>query len=472
MLSDVQKDPSIALRKNPILSVFSLVMINVIAVGSLRTLPISATYGAPLLFYYLLCGLLFFIPVALVTAELATAWPKSGGIYVWVREAFGPRWAFFVVWIQWIYNVVWYPTILGFVAATAAYVIDPALANNQWYVLSTVLIVFWLATAVNCGGMHLSSAVSTVGSIIGTLFPMLVIIGLGCYWWMEGRPTQISLSWEAVIPTIERPSDLVLMTGILFGLIGLEMSAVHAQEVKNPEKNYPKALLYSVMLILGSLILASWVIAAVVPHPDLNLVTGMLQAFQLFFDTFGIGMMTPWMALFMILGALGAVVTWIVGPTKGLLAAADDRNLPAWLARRNKRGMPVAILVTQAVIVSLLSFGYLLLPTVVASYWALTALTAILALLMYVLMFMAAIKLRYKYPTIKRPYRIPGVRNLGMWLVGLVGGIFSLLAMILCFWPPSEVAVGSTFEYVALLIGGTLLAGVPVLFLSKKKGSD
>jgi hypothetical protein len=89
---------------------------------------------------------------------------------------------------------------------------------------------------------------------------------------------------------------------------------------------------------------------------------------------------------------------------------------------------------------------------------------------MYVLMFMAAIKLRYKYPKIERPYRIPGPGNSGMWLIGLIGGGFSLLGMFLCFWPPSEVAVGNIVEYVALLIGGTLLAGVPVLFLSKKKG--
>lgn len=348
--------------------------------------------------------------------------------------------------------------------------IDPSLVNNQFYILSVVLVVFWLATIVNCGGMHLSSWVSTVGSIVGTLFPMLMIIGLGVYWWNDGKPAQIALTWDSIIPTIKRPSDLVLVTGILFGLMGLEMSAVHAQEVKSPEKNYPKALLYSVFLILGFLTVTSWVIAAVVPHNDLNLVTGILQAFQLFFDTLGLHWMTNWMAFFIILGALGAVVTWVVGPTKGLLAAADDRNLPAWLARRNKQGMPVAILLTQAVIVSVLSIGYLLLPSVVASYWALSALTALLALLMYVLLFAAAIRLRYKHPHVKRHYRIPGPGNTGMWIVGLVGGVSSFLGMMLCFWPPSEVPVGNTTEYVALLVGGTLLAAVPVIFLSSKKG--
>src|SRR6478672_5976935 len=100
-----------------VLSVFSLVMINIIAVDSLRTLPISAKLGMSLIFYYVIAALIFFIPVALVAAELATAFPNTGGIYVWVREAFGKRVGFITIWLQWIYNVVWYPTILAFIAA-------------------------------------------------------------------------------------------------------------------------------------------------------------------------------------------------------------------------------------------------------------------------------------------------------------------------------------------------------------------
>lgn len=455
---------------NRVLSVFALVMINVIAVGSLRTLPISAKYGAPLLFYYVVCGLFFFLPVALVTAELATAWPRNGGIYVWVKEAFGSKCAFLVVWIQWIYNIVWYPTILGFVAATAAYVIDPALENNSVYVVWVVLSVFWCATLINCLGMRVSSAFSTVGSIVGTLFPMILIIGLSAYWVLEGRASEVHLSWQTVMPTIHSARDLVLVTGILFGLIGLEMSAVHAQEVKNPRKNYPKALLFSVLIILGSLTLASWAIAVVIPHQELNLVTGMTQAFRLFFETFGLGFMTDWMAFFMILGALGAVITWIIGPAKGLLAAADDQNLPAWMSYRNRAGVPVAILFCQAGVVTVLALGYLLLPTVVASYWALTALTAILALLMYTLMFMAAIRLRYKHPQVERPYRIPGGK-LGMWLTALIGGGFSFVGMLLCFVPPSEVDIGGETRYVTLLVVGTFVACVPV-WLFKRRRKD
>src|SRR5687768_10340652 len=103
-----------------ILGTFSLIMINVIAVDSLRSLPFSATYGFSLVFYYLVAAITFFYPVSLVVAELATAWPNKGGIYVWVREAFGERWGFLVIWLQWVYNIAWYPTILSFLAGALA----------------------------------------------------------------------------------------------------------------------------------------------------------------------------------------------------------------------------------------------------------------------------------------------------------------------------------------------------------------
>ncbi len=107
--------------KKRVLSVFSLVMINVIAIDSLRNLPTNADNGLTILLFYLIAAAIFLVPSVLVTAELATHRPKTGGVYVWVREAFGPQWGFFTIWLQWIYNVFWYPTILSFIAVNIAY---------------------------------------------------------------------------------------------------------------------------------------------------------------------------------------------------------------------------------------------------------------------------------------------------------------------------------------------------------------
>src|SRR3990167_8333144 len=96
----------------PTLSFFHIVMINVIAVDSIRTLPFAAQFGFSLLFYYILAAIFFFVPIALIAAELGTGWPKKGGLYVWVREAFGLKWALIAIWLNWVYNLAWYPTIM------------------------------------------------------------------------------------------------------------------------------------------------------------------------------------------------------------------------------------------------------------------------------------------------------------------------------------------------------------------------
>src|SRR3990167_5842716 len=110
------------------LTIFSLTMMNVIAVDSLRNLTVSAEYGAALIFFYAVAAIMFYIPCVLVAAELATGWPQTGGAYIWVREAFGRRFGFLAIWLQWGYNVVWYPTILSFISGTLAYLINPSLA--------------------------------------------------------------------------------------------------------------------------------------------------------------------------------------------------------------------------------------------------------------------------------------------------------------------------------------------------------
>ena len=342
------------LQSKRVLSVFSLVMINVIAVDSLRTLPITAKLGLTLVSYYLVAAFAFFIPIALVAAELATAYPSTGGIYIWVREAFGRRAAFITIWLQWIYNVVWYPTILAFIAATIAYLFAPDLANNKFYLLGTIVPLFWIFTLLNCFGMKISSLVSIIGASLGTLVPMIGIITLGVLWMAQGRPIEVGYptSW---FPDFSSIGNLSLFSAVLFGLLGMEMSAVHAEEVKNPQRDYPRALLYSTILVFATLVLGSIAIIIVVPDSKLSVVSGLIDAYAIFFDAYHIPWMTTLTAIFIIIGGLSGVSAWIIGPTKGLLIAARDGCIPQKFAQVNRFGAPVIILIAQGLIFTLLS---------------------------------------------------------------------------------------------------------------------
>ncbi|OGT26002.1 MAG: transporter [Gammaproteobacteria bacterium RIFCSPLOWO2_02_FULL_42_14] len=454
------------------LSILSLVAINVIAIDSLRTLPFSAMYGFSAVFYYLLAALIFFLPVSLVSAELATAWPETGGVYVWTREAFGKKIGLLTIWLQWFYNIVWYPTIMSLIAVTIAYTFNPSLEHDKWYMLSVMVIVFWGATWVNCLGMRAASWLSDLSAIAGTLLPMLFIVALGVAWVVMGKPLQITFSAKTFFPDLSNVNNLVLLIAILYGLVGMEMSASHAREVVNPQRDYPKAVFYSIIVILVTLILGSLAISIVVPVKNLNVVSGLLQAFSDFFAAFHMSWLMPILAILIVFGAIGGAAAWMLGPSKGMLMACRDGSLPQSLGKTGVNNTPTRILVVQGIIFTLLCSVFVFMPTVRSGFWVLTDVTSILALLVYIIMFPAAIVLRYKYPEKPRPYRIPGGK-IGLWITCMLGLITCLFAVAIGFVPPSQIAVGSVFVYEMIIIIGVIAGCVaPFVFIlfNKKIG--
>lgn len=442
------------------LSLFSLIMINVIAVDSLRALPIGAQYGFSIVFYYLLGGILFLIPIALVSAELATGWPKAGGIYVWVREAFGKPWGFLVIWLQWLYNIFWYPTILSFTAATLSYLINPSLADQKAYIWCSVMILFWIATFANWYGMRLSGWLSTLSSLIGTLLPITFIILLAVFWLLKSHPVQVDFSWHGFFPDLTQMNNLGLLSMVLFSLIGLEMSAVHAGEVNNPQRDYPRALFISVLIILSTLTLGCLAIAMVIPQAKIQLASGLMEGFKIFLEAYHLGSLMPLVVILIVLGALGAVSAWVIGPVKGMMVAAKDGSAPAFLAKQNRHGVPHRLLLLQGAIFTLLSSFFIFMPSINSAFTLLSAITSQVALIVYWLVFAAAVKLRYTQPNVERKYKIPG-GNFGIGLAAFSGILVSLVVFILGFLPPSQIPVGNTTTYEILLIGGVLLACLP-----------
>lgn len=438
------------------LGLFSLMMISVIAVDSLRTLSFGAEYGFSLVFFYLLIGLLFFIPTILITSELATGWPNTGGAYIWIREAFGPKWGFFAIWLQWIYNVAWFPTIFTFICATLAYLINPSLSNNKEYMLIAILGFFWAATLASCLGIRAVSWISIVGALIGTILPMGIIIALGVSWIIAGNPIQIDFSLKSFIPNLTNLDSLTMLSTVLFGLVGIEISAVHAGDTKNPTKDYPRALTYAGIIIFISIVLASLAITIVIPNKEITLTTSLIDSFALFFNYFHMAWFLPVIILLIVIGTLSGVSTWVIAPARSLLIACQDDNFSAFLRKTNKKDMPIHILILQGIVVSILCGAFLLMPNVNSSYWVLVDLTTLLALPYYILLFAAGITLRYKMPHTTRAYKIP-FGNIGIWICG-ISGIFScVVAIVIGFLPPSQLQVGNILIYEIILGGGFLI---------------
>lgn len=456
-------------KKHKPLSIFSLTMMNVIAVDSLRNLAVSAEYGLALVFFYALAAIMFYIPIVLVAAELATGWPQTGGAYIWVREAFGKRWGFLAIWLQWGYNVVWYPTILSFISGTLAYLINPKLASNSLYMWGMVISIYWGVTLINCLGIKTSARVSVWGAMMGTLLPMILIIALGSFWIFSGRPLQIEVSLRDFLPNAHSFANLAFLISLIFSLMGMEMSAIHAGEVDKPEKNYPRALLYSSLIIWFSLVLSSLAISLVIPRHELNFVSGLVDAFSMFFKSYHLDWLLPIVILSIVIGCMSEVSTWVIGPTRGLLIAARESSVMRRLHHVNGRGAPVGILLFQASIFTVLSSVFLLMPTVNSSYWILTALTSQVALLYYALVFAAGIRLRYVAPMKARAFEIPGGK-LGMWIAVIFGITSCFTAIFIGFQPPAQLHISNVLYYEAFLLGGlSVFCGLPMLLITRAK---
>jgi amino acid transporter len=190
-----------------------------------------------------------------------------------------------------------------------------------------------------------------------------------------------------------------------------------------------------------------------------------MQAFTIFSNMYHLTWLPPIIALCIILGGMGGVSTWIIGPTKGLLVAAQDGSLPTFLTKTNTQGVPSRILVLQASLVSALSFLFILMPTVNSSYWILSVITAQLALLVYIILFSAAIKLHYHNPHIERSFRIPGGK-FGIWFISLLGIVSCAAVTVFGFWPPSVIPFQSLFWYETILgLGLGISFAIPYIFL-------
>jgi amino acid transporter len=448
------------------LGIFSLAMINCVAVINLRNLPSMAAYGLGMVFFYAFSVIFFLIPTALISAELATGFPEEGGIFNWVNKAMGNRLGFLAIWLQLISNAVAFPASLVYLASVLAYATGHVeLADNNYYVFSVVLLVTWVGTWVGLRGMRWASFVTNCGSILGTIIPAAIIIGLGTAWLFAGHPSFTPLSLSALAPKLDSPEQFVFLLNVLLGFAGLEMSAAHAQDVKNPQRDYPRAILLSTLLIFVISLLGSLSIALSVPKEVLTLESGVIQAIESLFAQFGLSAFTKGIAWLMVIGTLGWFIAWVAGPARGMLATAQSGNLPPSFQKINGNGMPSAIMIGQAGAVTGVSLIFLFIPSVKTCFWIFVAVTAQTLLLMYILMFITGIILRFKYPNVKRSYRVPG-GNFGMILVSSLAIIACAICYVIGFFPPEEIHFENKVTYAWIMIVGNILLIVPPLIIA------
>jgi putative glutamate/gamma-aminobutyrate antiporter len=464
-------------------SVWSVALMTAAAVVSLRGLPMMAKEGLTMWFYIGFATLFFLIPGAFVSAELGGMFnTDKGGVYTWVKEAFGNKWGFAAVWLQWIQNVVWYPVVLGFTAATLAYLVGrPELAGSHLFNFAIVLIVYWLATFIALFGERSYGNWSQWLFVLGTIVPGVFIMLLAVVWLWQGNPAEIMLQTVADsaaaagqqvhpwLPSITGLGSIAFLAGTVLLFAGVEVQGARANLMQNPSREFPEAMILASGIVFLLFTFGSLAVATIIPFKQLSLTAGIMQAYEASLNLFHIGWLVPVAAAFLAVGALGQIITWVGGPSRALLQTAENGEIPPWFAKTNGKGAPQVILVIQAVIVSVLGAFYLVFPNPSAAFYLLSAMTVALYLLMYLLMYAAGIKLRYSQPDAARHFRVPG-GNLGMWLISGCGFLAVAFALIVSFFPPSQIPVGSPTLYTSMVVLGLIIfGGAPFVVHAFKK---
>ena len=419
-----------------VLSLFMLAMMNTALVVGLEGFPTMAGFGLSLVTWYLIFGLLYFIPVGLVAAELGVGFPREGGVYEWVREALGVRWAFTASWMQWIQIVVWYPSVLLVCALAAADIIHPELSESKWFTIPVIIGTFWASTLLNLFGIQLSGLITSLCLWVGTFVPTVLAITFAAWWLFDGQQSQVPLEPIELIPDVSSLGKIAIAMTLFSFLSGLEVNGVHFRRVKHPNRSIPLSLLISVILVLTVSILGALAVAILVPQDGESMGAGPLQVFSVFLHQYGLEGWLPLLAFCVLLGMVGHMVVWIIGPVETLRYAAKDGVIPPTFQKVNKALVPRNLLLTQGVIVTLICSLYLFIDMNSVFYIA-TVVSAQLYLVMYILMFISAIVLRYTRADTDRPFRIPGGR-IGIWLVAGTGALVGVTGIIFLFIPPDS----------------------------------
>lgn len=459
------------------LGVFTLAIMNVTAVVSLRGLAAEAVYGLSSAFYYLFAAIVFLIPTALVAAELAAMFQdKQGGVFRWVGEAYGKRAGFLAIWLQWIESTIWYPTVLTFGAVSLAFigmndVHDMALASNRFYTLAVVLVIYWAATFISLKGMGWVGKVSKAGGLIGTIIPAGLLVLLAIIYLASGGTSQMNFHGD-FLPDLSNFDNLVLAASIFLFYAGMEMGGIHVKDVENPSKNYPKAVFIGSLITVIIFVLGTFSLGIIIPEKDINLTQSLLVGFDNYFRYIHASWLGPVIAVALAFGVLAGVLTWVAGPSKGIHAVGKAGYLPPFFQKTNEKGVQKNILYIQGGLVTVLSLLFVVMPSVQSFYQILSQLTVLLYLIMYLLMFSGAIYLRYNMKNAARPFRIGKSGNGMMWFIGGLGFCGSLLAFILSFIPPAQISVGSNAVWYGVLFAGCIIVVVaPFIIYAMRKPS-
>jgi len=452
-------------RMHRVLGVRDLVLLNIAAVIALRWLSTAAQIGPSSLALWALALVIFFVPLALTVLELSSRLPGEGGLYLWSKAALGDLHGFIAGWSYWISNLVFFPSLLLFVSGVSVYI-----AGDRWLPLSSsaiynavfCLLALWGTTALNIVGLSRAKWLQNVGGMATWLATAVIVLSGIWAWYRFGAATTFTAT--NVEPQLGSLSALTTLAIIAFAYSGLELGPILGDEIKQPRKAIPRAILIAGVMIAVIYMAGTAALLVALPANQIDIIGGIPQALAAVGKRLGLSLFGPLTAALLALSQLGGLGAWITGTARLPFVVGVDRYLPKPLAALHPTyGTPHIALLTQSTVVTIILLATLSSATIHETYSILIDMTVILGLLPLLYIFAALPLLRQRAVNSSSGITLVPGGAWGCWVVSALGVATTLLAIVTSMVPPEHSKHPGLF-FLKVVGGSALLIGIGLMF--------
>lgn len=436
--------------------------------ATVRSIPTLAGPGWQMLFWILFSVIFFAGPIALMSGELSTMLQDEGGPQLWVKTGLGQKWGFVESWLLWVQifpgMVMVASTLWPLLANTIG---KPQLATNHWYTLACILILYWIIVILNLK-FDMAKLGGSLGVWLGVYIPVVILLVMGCLSVIKVGIQPHSMlgpfSWHKLLPDLGNIAGIKYLPAIAFIFTGIETTSVWIPRLKDASKNFTRGLIIGLIGLILLNIINAFFLADVVPAHSIQL-TNITQPVIIYCNILHWPL---WIAnVFSALAFIGVLLqlsAWVTGPSQTIVQVAREGLLPPKFGfyKQNNIGVAKNVILTQTCAITFFALLYAL-PNVNSVFLTLVNTTTLLYCVLYVLIAIAYIRLRYTMPTATRPYRIGKSGNGAAWLTTIffLFGIFAIGAVTILTTPVSQ--------SIMMVIVTIILFVIPLIINKTKK---
>ena len=392
-----------------------------------------AVLGNSQFFWWLFMIVAFLLPYGLISSELGTTYQGDGGLYDWISSAYpGTRWGARAAWWYWLNFPLWMASL----AVLVPDLIEVAFGIEVGIVLSLALQLCFIliVTIIACYPVCDSVIILNVCAVIKVGLALLVG-GMGIYFIFQNGFVN-DMRFSTFLPSFDVDS-LSFISVIIFNMLGFEVICTFSDDMKNPKKEIPQAIVIGGLVIAAVYLFSGFGIGAGIPADEVDAASGLIEAVMVMSGKED-GIFIAAVALLFLVTLFGNMSSWSLGVNNTACYAAEHGDMPAAFTKRwKKNDMPVGSAIINGIVAAVICvFGVIM--TIVAPeselFWTFFALNLVLFLISYLPIFPAFLKLRQVNPDAERPFKAPGgsvLLNLMAW----VPFVLIVISVLFCAVP-------------------------------------